>query len=195
MGKKPGNSPLDLSDPLNRSHDAPQLDLGNADELISQLAGEEIDRLIHSDDDLTPVTDRELELMPTTREAALAARPPVEELAAQLDQVFDDIRRRAPEPPPVRIDMTTPEPITLPEPVLAMRRMDEVEARELEHRRSLLDPIEETPSRIVRWLSWLNAPVQQLSRGPRMAVSVVSLLSFAGSLAALFYVLMLRRGI
>ena len=191
MGKPPSNPPLDFPDPL---HDPPELDLGNADDLISQLAGEEVDRLMNSDDELRPVTDEELEVRTIAR--SKPTQPTVEELTAQLDQVFDDIARREPTPPPVRIDLSAPAPITLPEPVLAMRRFDEPEARnDIEPRRSLLDPIEEKPAAIIRGLMWLNAPVQQLSRGPRIAVSVVSLLSFAGSLAALIYVLMLRRGI
>jgi hypothetical protein len=188
MGTPSGNSSLDFHDPL---HDTPQLELGNADELISQLAGDDIDRLISSDDNLTPLTESDLALNPVEK-------PSVEELAARLDQVFQDIRNRAPSPPPVRIDLTAPEPMTLPEPVLAMRRFEEAEAREareLEHRRSLLDPIEDTPPAVIRCLAWLNAPVAQLARGPRVLVSAVSLVSFVGSVAALAYVLMLRRGI
>jgi hypothetical protein len=181
-------------------HDTPQLELGNADELISQLAGDEIDRLISSDDNLTPLSESDLALSAPPR----AEKPSVDELAAQLDQVFEEIRTRAPSPPPVKIDLSQPEPITLPEPVLAMRRYDEPDEREmrgggdpgeLAGRRSLLAPIEETPPAAVRMLAWINAPVMQLSRGPRVFVSAVSLVSFVGSVAALVYVLLLRRGI
>src|SRR5688500_16446926 len=155
MGTPSSNSSVDFPDPL---HDTPELELGNADELISQLAGDDIDRLISSDDNLTPLTESDLALTPPVK-------PTVEELAARLDQVFQEISNRAPSPPPVRIDLSAPEPMMLPEPVLAMRRFEEAaearEERELEHRRSLLDPIEETPPAVIRWLAWLNAPVAQ----------------------------------
>jgi hypothetical protein len=198
MGTPPSHKPsVDFPHSLQ---DTPQLELGNADELISQLAGDEIDRLISSDDNLTPLSETDFALSAPPRHE----KPSVDELAAQLDQVFEEIRTRAPSPPPVKIDLSAPEPMTLPEPVLAMRRYDEPDEREmrggsdpgeLAGRRSLLDPIEETPPAAVRLLAWLNAPVMQLSRGPRLFVSALSLASFVGSVAALIYVLMLRRNI
>jgi len=198
MGKSSSHrSSADISDALG---ELPRLELGNADELISQLAGDEIERLVNSDDNLTPITDADLALAAPAREE----KPSVDDLAAQLDQVFEEIRTRAPSPPPVRIDLSEPEPITLPEPVLAMRRYDEPESREmrggidadeLAGRKSLLDPIDDPPPAVIRWMAWLNAPVTQLSAGPRMLVSVASLISFGGSVAALVYVLMLRRSL
>jgi hypothetical protein len=185
---KANDSPLDFPDTLNK---APRLELGNADELISRLAGDEVERLISSDDNIVPLTESELAVRGPEK-------PSVEELAAQLDEVFEQIRVGAPAPPPVRIDLSEPEPMTLPEPVLAMRRYDEADAqepRELEYRRSLLEPIDDPPPALFRALAWLNAPVMRLAPGSRVLVSAVSLLSFAGSLGALIYVLMLRRGI
>src|SRR5687767_9937158 len=59
MGTPSSNSSVDFPDPL---HNTPELELGNADALFSQLAGDDIDRLISSDDILTPLTESDLAL-------------------------------------------------------------------------------------------------------------------------------------
>ena len=168
--------PLD-SDP-NETH-------GDPDELISQLAGDEIDRLLGPDAprwepaDIAP-TPSPLAVKPK-REAA-----PVEELAAQLDRVFEEIRQQR----------NAADPID-PEPVLVMRRRDEPEAEEtpVEPRHTLIAPLEEDPlPPMLKPLAWLNAPVAELSSGARLAVSVISILTFLFSISALAYVLMLRQG-
>lgn len=186
---------LDLHDSLNDPlHNAPQLSLGNADDLISQLAGEEIDRLIGPDAPWQPQSAPELDFEPHT--APKAAAPSVDQLTAELDEVFERIRRDEPVQPPPQIDTSEPEPITLPEPVLAMRRFDEPIGPEVEPRRSLIQPLEQPPlPAILKPIAWLNAPVAQLQGRSRFAVNVVSLLSFAGSVAAFVYVIMLRRGL
>ncbi len=177
---------------LDSFDNTPQLPLGNAEELISQLAGDEIDRLIGPGEQWQPHT---------APRAASPAKPDdaesVEQLTAQLDEVFEQIRRQELTPPPPVLDMTEPEPITLPEPVLAMRRMDEAEAKEIESRRSLLESRSKRPPlpRILRPIAWLNGPVAQLSGRTKLAVSFVSLISLIGSVAALVYVLVIRQGI
>ena len=94
-----------------------------------------------------------------------------------------------------RVDIGAP--IADPEPVLVMRRRDEVIDQNDptgEPRNTLIAPLEEDPlPPVLRPLAWLNAPVLDLSAGARFAVSIVSLLSFVGSVAALTYVLMLRQ--
>jgi hypothetical protein len=186
---------LDLPDPLNSTPDhTPQLSLDNADDLISQLAGEEIDRLIGPDEQWQPRAP--------SREPIAISRPvaseqkPVEDLAAELDQLFDEIRTQQAPPPRPEIDTSDPEPITLPEPVLAMRKFEEIDDRDLVGRRSLLDPIEDPPlPKVLRPLAWLNAPVAQLQGKSRLAINAVSLLSFVGSVAAFVYVLILRKNL
>ena len=176
---------------LDPFDNAPQLPLGNADEIISQLAGEDIDRLIGPDEQWQPDDSPRAASSNTSH-----ASESVEHLTAQLDEVFEQIRRQDLSPPAPIIDSSEPEPITLPEPVLAMRRTDEAEANEIESRRSLLGPLESPPMPMVlRPVAWLNAPVAQLPGGAKLAVSVVSLVSLIGSVAALVYVLMLRQSL
>jgi hypothetical protein len=181
-------SALDFPDPLDNT---PKLSLDNADELISQLAGDDIDRLIHPSEHWQPQeTPRDVVHIPATKKAASP-----EDLAAELDDVFERIRKQELTPPAPTIDTSEPEPITLPEPVLAMRRFDEPEATDIEPRRTLIQPLEEPPlPAVLRPLAWINAPVAQLSGKSRWAVNLVSVVSFVGSIAAFVYVLVLRRG-
>ena len=181
---------IKFPDPLDI---APQLSLDNADELISQLAGDDIDRLIGPDEHWQPQATPREPALPLTAAPEVAS---VEDLAAELDQVFEQIRTQQLPPPPPQIDTSEPEPITLPEPVLAMRKYDEVDPHEKASRRSLLDPLEEAPlPMILRPMAWINAPVAQLTGKSRLAVSLVSVISFVGSVAAFVYVMMLRRGL
>jgi hypothetical protein len=236
--------PSDFPDPLDRPADLP---LGNPDDLISQLAGEEIARLLAPDANWQP------EPQPPAGVAAAGAaelkpsppranETPVEELAAQLDQLFEEIRQATPPvPPPTaapaaaaakpkpkpsrratatprppvaeRVEAPTFEPYRPPaqpdseppiahahfidaEPVLVMRRRaDEVEEtiRE-EPRQTLIAPLEEDPlPPALRPLAWLNAPVADAGPRVRLLASVVSLLSFAASVSALVYVIVLRQ--
>ena len=165
--------PLD-SDP-NETH-------GDPDELISQLAGDEIDRLLGPD---TPGW-QPAAIAPSralARKPASSAGPPVEQLAAQLDRVFEKIRQKP------QLDE-----INDPEPVLVMRRHGEAENDASgEPRNTLIAPLEEDPlPALLKPLAWLNTPVIDASRGTRIAVSIVSILTFLFSLGALAYVLMLR---
>lgn len=205
----------DFPDPMNASNhgDDDELALGNPDELISQLAGDDIARMLAPDANWQP------EPPPPVREPAVFALPakspapserPVEELTAQLDRIFEEVRRNKAsasqaamtpiadeelEESVHRIDIGAP--IADPEPVLVMRRRDEVIDQNDptgEPRNTLIAPLEEDPlPPALRPLAWLNAPVLDLSAGGRLAVSIVSLLSFVGSVAALTYVLMLRQ--
>ncbi|HYO09704.1 MAG TPA: hypothetical protein VER17_12090 [Tepidisphaeraceae bacterium] len=203
------NSPADLPDPLDRSDDL-SLDNTNPDDLISQLAGEEIARLLAPDANWQPA---EVPHAPaaTSSSSSAALKPsprrdaetPVEELAAQLDQLFEEIRQGKPvDPPPPRespFDNPLPEPqplFELAEPVLVMRRRpdDIEESVRDEPRQTLIAPLEEDPlPPVLRSLAWLNAPVIDAGVKVRMGVSVLSLVAFAGSLSALAYVLVLRQ--
>src|SRR4051812_4930389 len=84
---------LDLPDPLDN---APKLPLDNADELISRLAGEDIDRLLGPDAPWEPQAPPASDPLPPKLDET-----PVEELAAQLDQVFEEIRLKELSSPPL----------------------------------------------------------------------------------------------
>src|SRR5437764_3078093 len=96
----------DLPDPM----DDPNQTHGDPDELISQLAGDEIDRLLGPD---TPGW-QPAEVAPSPPAVLARSAAPVEQLAAQLDRVFDEIRQQR--------QMDIPADA---EPVLVMRRRDD----------------------------------------------------------------------
>ena len=97
---------------------------------------------------------------------------------------------------PIAFPEPDPDDVFVPaEPVLVMRRRtEEVEdAAEEEPRQTLIAPLDEDPlPLLLRPLAWINAPVIDMGARARVAVSCVSALSFAASLWALVYVLMLR---
>ncbi len=204
----------DFPDPMNASNhgDDDELAPGKHDELISQLAGDDIARMLAPDANWQPEPSplREPVVLAPVAKPPPPAQRPVEELTAQLDRIFEEVRRNKASASqaamtPIAdeeleesvhcVDVSAP-PVD-PEPVLVMRRRDEVIEQNDpsgEPRNTLIAPLEEDPlPPLLRPLAWLNAPVLDLSAGARLAVSIVSLLSFVGSVSALVYVLMLRQ--
>lgn len=174
----------EMPDPLN---DSLHLPLDNVEELLSRLADQEINRMIGPNGtryDLDPI---QLEPVP---EPPIASRAtPVQEVTAQLDNFFDALRTRDSDaPPPESQELYAPP--TAPAPIPT-----EHFASEDGSRRALIAPIDEPPlSFYLRLLAWLNGPVLDMSPRARVGVSVVSILSFIGSVSALVYVLTLRQG-
>ena len=171
--------PSALPDPLN---DSPRLQLDNVEDFLSRLADQEIDRMIGPNGtqyDIVPIAPESLDAQPP-----VAARAtPVQELNAQLDTFFDQMRTRGSVPPP-------PARVLEEEPISPATQHQPMQSP----RAALMAPIEEPLPAYLRPIAWLNAPVIAMPRAGRVAASIVSLLTFAGSIWALAYVLTLRQG-
>lgn len=172
--------PSDLPDPLNSSSENLRLD--DAEEFLSRLADQEIDRMIGPNGtryDLEPISDDEDALQVDPPLATRAT--PVQELNAQMDNFFEKVRTKEFAPP-------APSPAT-------MKPLDDEPSpsRERASRNALIAPIEEPIPAYLRPFVWISGPVLDLSPRARFAVSGVSILCFVGSLSALAYVLVLRH--
>ncbi len=118
-----GQATLDLPDPL----DAATVGASpSADDLLSQLAGDEIDRMLASNDvdrnpgagaDTAPratqINHVEEPATDVARQSAIAATPNVDpDINAQLDALFDDLTSpKSEQPAPAEDQSTPPDPI------------------------------------------------------------------------------------
>ena len=196
----PARVAVDLPDPLDSS-EAPQ---GDGEDLMSELAGDAVNRMM-SDDSLEPIRDDELADAPP----GIAVLNPVQELTSQLDTFFEELRVRQeevaaaidaiPEANPIGIDDLERAALDAPTTTTG----DDTEAA------SSLPPIEPkatTPRDLIaqyeskKTTPWLLRPfdrggavVERLSPVARFFLSATAVLSFLSACAALVYVLMLRR--
>ena len=173
--------PSDFPDPLNSSSENLRLD--DAEEFLSRLADQEIDRMIGPNGtryDLEPISEDEDALQADTPPLASRATP-VQELTAQMDHFFEKVRTKEvapPSPAPATIEPLDDEPSP---------------SRDRASRHALIAPIEEPIPAYLRPFVWISGPVLDLSPRTRFAVSAVAILCFAGSFSALAYVLVLRH--
>jgi hypothetical protein len=188
------NPKSDLPDPLN---DSQHLQLDNVEDLLSRLADQEINRMIGPN-------GTQYELLPVDPDSSSSSLPkivkrptPVQELDAQLGSFFGGLQSRELAPPAPVVEQEPVEAVVRPvarvEAPPAKQRIDN-SLNEARSRQALIAPIDPPAPAIVRMLAWLNGPVMDMSPRGRLAVSIVSLLVFAGSVSALGYVLMLRQG-
>jgi hypothetical protein len=202
----PNASFEELPDPLAPSrHD---LLGGSEEDLLSRMAGDEVDRLL-SADDLVP----------------LLGHGAVQEMKSQIGNFFDQLHQRERKP-------ATPKPVTAPAPEVLppatesfadpmqngtfepIEERIEIEGAERmalhaedifdaddpsdisESSQALLAPVaqEIREPLYLKPLNWLSDPIASLSGGGRALVSTGAVVSFIGACAALAYVLVLTHG-
>ncbi len=171
---------LDLPDPINSPDSLPQ---NGADDLLTQLAGDQINRML-SDSDAQP------------RDGSDTVPPPVVvTVAEQLNSFFDEIEKG---PPPA------PEPSVLPaledeveENLVTRHEYFELTAPHSEMVDLIpinaeLDESDRSNSAFVRMLEWLNAPLKAMPNWVRTLVGVLGIVLMLGAISVIGYVVILR---
>ena len=199
---------VDLPDPLNGGNLA---GVANADDLLSQLAGDEIDRLLaESDGDAPPPPTAAAPTHPPAAAPPAAASPATPPAAAQPAPVKSPAVAAIPAPAVSSIEASIDE-ILADTATAATEEDDEpphasvhapgstaaaskpVALTEAVARR--LDP-EPRPPRVgllVKPLLWLNAPVANLPEPARELIGKVALVTLMNAVAVLAYVLIFVR--
>jgi hypothetical protein len=181
-----GQAVADLPDPLENRPEPAQ---GN-DELLAQLAGDEIDRLLADDGDSPDAKFSSGRPMDDPEAAPpVPADGDVGNFLHNLNQGHRPPTPAAPAPLPSD-SVESPLPAETPETDAAERAAldihvlnDAIDA----------DPATRPPPLILRPLIWLNAPLDFLPPGIRAGVGKVALITCFNAVAILAYVLLLRR--
>jgi hypothetical protein len=198
-----GQAAINLPDPLAK----PLASSVSADDLLSQLAGEEIDRLLAAQDDAAPVAEegkdfvkvfgpdgvRQASLPPKSSnndERTAPATQPLNEHATERTTVTE-------EQPPV----VTAEPVTAPEdsstsPAERSALDGVAELLEEQSRGDGADQSESLPRSAplyVKPLEWINAPLLLLPESAREIIGKIAILTFVNAIAVLVYVLVFRK--
>jgi hypothetical protein len=196
-----------LPDPLDEAASSTATTaIASADDLLSQLAGEEIDRLLAESE-----AERAAVAEPAPA-AALAPVPPVE--AHPANGPADDViaatlaAAPAPAPEPIPGPVAAPLEAAAPAPQVLAPPAPPVAAPEPEpevtagaERIALADeiivesPLEE-PSALplyLKPLEWLNAPLQACPETLREVIGKVAIVTLVNAVAVLAYVLLFRK--
>jgi hypothetical protein len=182
---------IDFPDPLDSSDEA---EVGDGEDLLSQLAGDEVDRMMSSDS-LEPISSDEA--------AGRAARlNPVQELTSQLDTFFEELRHRQEEAAAVVDQIPEANPIEINEQERAALDAggDEELAGDIaapeqpETPKDLIAHYESKKSTplLLRPFDRGGAWIEGLSPLIRATVNLLVVVTFLAACAALAYVLMLR---
>lgn len=186
----PNSSFEELPDPLGPPGRDPLN--GSEEDLLSQMAGDEVDRLL-SADDLVP----------------LLGHGAVQEMKSQIGEFFDQLhqRQRPAGPVPLAAELLEPHEVppredtqTIEDQSNALRAADVFgpEDDELTESSSALlgSAVEQAPEPFyLAPLNWLSDPIASLSAGGRALISTMAIMSFLSACAALAYVLILTRPI
>ena len=214
-----GQAAVDLPDPLSPAPVNP----GNTDDLLAQLAGEEIERLLAEADEptgqhkpvdqpiaqasvsLTPPSSAPvsslLEAPPTSPTSATAAAPKEEQ---ELSALFTQLEGSAP-PPPAPIENPAPTQ-KVEEPSAADALAQEMLEDDAVSGRGALAS-DATPSLpapeqaqddihdplLVRLLEWLNRPLDNCSDQVRDLLGKIAILTTVNAAAVLAYVIFVRN--
>jgi hypothetical protein len=180
-----GKSTVDLPDPLQQPAPEPLAQApGGVDDLLAQMAGEEIDRLLAESelpqDRATPAQPAAgLATAPAPAPTPISsppAPPAVHASAADLDAAMTTEERAA---------------LEMPQELPA----EEPPAADPFH----VDEPDETVAEVgglplyLKPLEWLNAPLESLPEGARDAVGKIALLTFFNAAAVLIYVFVARK--
>jgi hypothetical protein len=163
-----GQATVDLPDPLQNTQPAPAK---SADDLLSQMAGDEIDRLL-AETDSEPAT--------AAGGAIATAQPgsPAAPGTADLDAVLETAA--AADHPAAIVQTTVPAPA---QPPVSLDDSPKIE---------LGDPVRGFPL-LLRPLQWLSAPLDPWPDQLRDVLGKVGLMTLINALAVLAYVLLFRR--
>jgi hypothetical protein len=198
-----GQAAVDLSD--TQKSPAPA-SIASADDLLSQLAGAEIDRLLaEAEAEQEPAGDRAIPKPPSSPRASpgqpspevdaqhpaavespldSGADPPPQDLAAAVDQELTALIADAP-PPPLTIGSLT----------TAVPKSGQALSSEIgESVTNSLTSTDDGPSPFyVRMLEWMNAPMARLPEPVLDTLGKVAILTLFNSIAVLLYVLLFRK--
>lgn len=162
-----GQATVDLPDPLQNTQPA---QAKSADDLLSQMAGDEIDRLLAE-------TDSELA---NPAGDAVAASQPASPAAPASTADLDAVLETAAAHPTAVVQTTVPAPV---EPAAPIDDSPKIE---------LGDPVRGLPL-LLRPLQWLSAPLDPWPDQLRDILGKVGLMTLFNALAVLAYVLLFRR--
>ena len=174
--------------------------LSSADDLLAQLAGEEIDRLLAEDEpDNTP----QATARGGTDNAASVANQP-DQLDALLEQIDQNPPASVPQPA-----MIVDAPVALPSAPVTSTASALAAEMEADARDGTLGLLNDSPSHAaelspasddakplpiyVRLLEVLSSPLDEMPESVRECAGKVAILTFFNSLAVLLYVLIFRR--
>ena len=184
-----GKSVVDLPDPLEHGGPEPLTTAAPAgvDDLLAQMAGDEIDRLLAEADNPREVpAERPAPVKPVVAPAPVTvvtetpAAPPAENLPAAAPDEEEEGATTAAE----RSALQIPETVEAPVQEEALFTEEETSA-------SIAD--DGALPFYLKPLEWLNAPLEALPEGIRDAVGKIALLTLFNAVAVLIYVLMFRR--
>lgn len=188
-------SAVDLPDPLDSSQDT---SLGNGEDLLSQLAGDAVARMLSSDS-LEPIDAEPGEISTAPPPPPLN---PVQELTSQLDTFFEELRQRQVEavavvdaiPEANPLEINDQERAALDAPQATDQGPPPLPSTEPATPKDLIAQYESkkpTPW-LMRPLDRGAAVVESMSPLMRGIVNMAVVASFLAALAALAYVLILR---
>jgi hypothetical protein len=155
-----GQAAVDLPDPLEKPKPAP---MTSADDLLAQLAGDEIDRLLADAD---------------------TGKEPAPEVAVIEVPALDAA------PAPVVEEV---EPESAPEVQTGNTERAALAAEELSHERVQLPDSDMDVPLILKPLVWLNWPLERFPDQVRETIGKIAVLTMVNSIAVLAYVIIFRR--
>jgi hypothetical protein len=188
-----GQAALELSESQQDAASQPGApDAGaSADDLLSQIAGAEIDRLLAEADANNPA---EAPAEPPTEPAVsvpAAARP-----TDDIDAVLTAATEPAPAPRP------TPASVVAPAPVLEPAAVQPDERAALEATEQTIKTIEASgaadqahhkPHIFLRPLEWMSVPLLACPEGVREVLGKLAIITLVNAIAVFVYVLIFRR--
>jgi len=205
-----GQATVDLPDPLNPPTAAPNISA--ADDLLSQLAGDEIDRLL-ADADGGPA------MPPPSAPPALDKRPgpAAVDPTAAIDELFAELQAApvgAAKPAPVEAPATVVAESAPPSPVaeapaepivdefgpaIAADERAALEQDALDEDSLAGDPlaqlhgVERELPIVLKPLAWISAPLDRYPEEVRETLGKIAILTIVDALAVLAYVMMFRH--
>ena len=186
----------ELPDPLH----PPQMSAASTDDLLAQLAGEEIDRLLAEADSERPPASAPEPVPATTTDAASekppAAPAPQAAISAQLDTLFAQLTEdnaSAPQAAAPQAEATTSQTVS---PADSISLTENTTALQ---RAALTGPIdsEATGARRLplyfRPLVWLSAPLDAFPESVRDIIGKIAILTTVNALFILAYLVLFRH--
>jgi len=170
-----GQAVADLPDPGETASPA---EAQSADDLLSQLAGDEIDRLLAESEGETPPANKTAEHAPVPAAPAEIAKPaaaPVVDLDAVLDTA---VAERTTAAERSALHGSTPTPVA----VAPVAQEPQIE---------LGDPARRVPL-FLRPLEWLSSPLDPWPDQLREILGKIGLMTLINALAVLAYVLLVK---
>jgi hypothetical protein len=170
-----GSATVDLPDPLQNAGPA---EAKSADDLLAQMAGDEIDRLLaESEGESAPAPVTAPAPVPAPASTATAETTTKIDLDAVLETAAADHSASA-----ERAALHEPQP-QVPAPVPVVKHSPQIE---------LGEPIRPLPL-ILRPLEWISAPLDPWPDQLREILGKIGLMTLINALAVLAYVFLVRR--